>query len=196
MAEKAGYSVVYGDTDSIMIYSGVKDYAELLLNQLLICRCLKVGEALKREVNKQYKYLQIDIDYVFQRMLLLKKKKYAALKVTGVNNGTVTTQREVKGIDLVRRDWSLLTKVAGNQLLSFLFSESTRDEFRVKIGDYLINLSKKMKANQVPLDQYAITKSLTHSLKDYDMKNNSNNPHVVVALRMQKAGQIMNISFS
>ena len=196
MAEKAGYSVVYGDTDSIMIYSGVKDYAELVLNQLIMCRCLKVGEALKREVNKQYKYLQIDIDYVFQRMLLLKKKKYAALKVTGVNNGTVTTQREVKGIDLVRRDWSLLTKVAGNQLLSFLFSESTRDEFRVKIGDYLLNLSKKMKANQVPLDQYAITKSLTHSLKDYDMKNNSNNPHVVVALRMQKACQIMNISFS
>ena len=42
---------------------------------------MKIGESLKREINKQYKYLQIDIDYVFQRMLLLKKKKYAALKV-------------------------------------------------------------------------------------------------------------------
>ena len=35
---------------------------------------MKIGESLKREINKQYKYLQIDIDYVFQRMLLLKKK--------------------------------------------------------------------------------------------------------------------------
>ena len=157
---------------------------------------MKVGESLKKEINKQYKYLQIDIDYVFQRMLLLKKKKYAALKVTGFSNGQVTTQREVKGIDLVRRDWSLLTKTAGNQLLSFLFSEGTRDDFRIKIGDYLMDLSKKMKNNQVPLEQYAITKSLTHSLKDYNMKNNSNNPHVVVAMRMQNAGQIMNISFT
>lgn len=28
LAEKAGYTVVYGDTDSIMIYTGVKDYQE------------------------------------------------------------------------------------------------------------------------------------------------------------------------
>lgn len=157
---------------------------------------MKIGESLKREINKKYKYLQIDIDYVFQRMLLLKKKKYAALKVTGFSNGTLTTQREVKGIDLVRRDWSLITKVAGNQLLSFLFSEPTRDDFRIKTGDYLMALSKKMKTNQIPLEQFAITKSLTHSLKDYNMKNVSNNPHVVVAQRMQKAGQMLNISFS
>ena len=28
LSEKAGYSVIYGDTDSIMIYTGVKDYQE------------------------------------------------------------------------------------------------------------------------------------------------------------------------
>ena len=65
----------------------------------------------------------------------------------------------------------------------------------MKIGEYLDDLAKRMRNNEIPLEQYAITKSLTHALKDYNMKNVSNNPHVVVALRMQKAGQILNISF-
>ena len=158
---------------------------------------MKISESLKREINKQYKYLQIDIDYVFQRMLLLKKKKYAALKVVNYSNGKITSQREVKGIDLVRRDWSLITKMAGNRLLELLFSDSNEEEndFRVKIGEYLDDLAKRMRNNEIPLEQYTITKSLTHALKDYNMKNVSNNPHVVVALRMQKAGQILNISF-
>lgn len=177
--------MVYGDTDSIMINTGVKDYTE----------CMRIGESLKKEINKRYTYLQIDVDYVFKRMLLLKKKKYAALKVVSVVNGEVNTQREVKGIDLVRRDWSIITKTAGNQLLNYLFSDISRDDFRIKIGEYLTNLAQNMKEGKIPLEQYVITKSLTHSLRDYDSKNNANNPHVVVALRMQKAGQIMNISF-
>ena len=87
--------------------------------------------------------------------------------------------------------------MAGNRLLELLFSDSNEEEndFRVKIGEYLDDLAKRMRNNEIPLEQYAITKSLTHALKDYNMKNVSNNPHVVVALRMQKAGQILNISF-
>lgn len=177
--------MVYGDTDSIMINTGVKDYGE----------CIRIGEGLKKEINKRYTYLQIDVDYVFKRMLLLKKKKYAALKVVSVVNGAVNAQREVKGIDLVRRDWSVITKTAGNQLLNLLFSDISRDDFRIKIGEYLTQLAENMKEGKIPLEQFVITKSLTHALREYDSKNNSNNPHVVVALRMQKSGQIMNISY-
>ena len=42
---------------------------------------LKLGEAAKAAVNKHYKLLEIDIDGVFASMLLLKKKKYAAMKM-------------------------------------------------------------------------------------------------------------------
>lgn len=185
LAEQAGFVVVYGDTDSIMINTGTKDY-----NQ-----CIKVGELLKREVNRKYQYLQIDIDYVFQKMLLLKKKKYAALRVTGLQGPKILTSREVKGIDLVRRDWSLLTKSAGNFVLNVLFSYP-RDEFREHIGSYLKKISAQMRNGELKLEEYTITKSLTHSLREYDSKNNGNNPHVMVALRMQASGQIMNISLS
>lgn len=38
-----------------------------------------MGAELRREVNKQYGLLEIELDGVFKTMLLLKKKKYAAL---------------------------------------------------------------------------------------------------------------------
>lgn len=39
----------------------------------------------KREVNSLYKELEIEIDGVFKTMLLLKKKKYAALTIEEKN---------------------------------------------------------------------------------------------------------------
>ena len=66
----------------------------------------------KAEVNKLYKLLEIDIDGVFKSMLLLKKKKYAALTVSKVGDSYVTSQ-ELKGLDIVRRDWCELAKEAG-----------------------------------------------------------------------------------
>jgi DNA polymerase alpha subunit A len=67
----------------------------------------------KSEVNKLYRLLEIDIDGVFRSMLLLKKKKYAALSVSKIPDGSLRTTQEVKGLDIVRRDWCDLAKQAG-----------------------------------------------------------------------------------
>ena len=64
-----------------------------------------LGLDFKAEVNKRYKLLEIEMDGYFQRMLLLKKKKYAALVVEERQGGELVVKREVKGLDLVRRDW-------------------------------------------------------------------------------------------
>lgn len=69
--QKLGFNVVYGDTDSIMINSGTSKLKE----------SLEMGQRLKGEVNVLYKCLEIEIDGVFKSLLLLKKKKYAALKI-------------------------------------------------------------------------------------------------------------------
>ena len=54
-------------------------------------------------MNKAYRLLEIDIDGVFKSMLLLKKKKYAALNVSKGPNGEYVTTQELKGLDIVRR---------------------------------------------------------------------------------------------
>jgi DNA polymerase alpha subunit A len=68
---KLSFNVVYGDTDSIMINTGTQ----------VLKDALNMGKQLKQEVNVLYKCLEIEIDGVFKSLLLLKKKKYAALTI-------------------------------------------------------------------------------------------------------------------
>lgn len=74
LAESFGLDVIYGDTDSVMINTNATTYAQ----------AAKIGNDFKRAVNERYKLLEIDTDAVFERMLLLQKKKYAARKVDEV----------------------------------------------------------------------------------------------------------------
>lgn len=75
-------------------------------------------------MNKLYKLLEIDIDGVFKSLLLLKKKKYAALMVEQQGDGRYTTKQEFKGLDIVRRDWCDLAKESGKSVSCrfFIFS--------------------------------------------------------------------------
>jgi len=99
--------VVYGDTDSIFVNSNVTELAE----------ALKISAMLKKAVNDRYKLLEIDLDAVFQRLLLLQKKKYAAIKV---EDGTRTTT-EIKGLDMKRREYCALSKQVSQCVFFLVF---------------------------------------------------------------------------
>lgn len=71
-----------------------------------LAEALRISAEFKKAVNDRYKLLEIDLDSVFQRLLLLQKKKYAALKV---EDGTRTTI-EIKGLDMKRREYCTLSK--------------------------------------------------------------------------------------
>lgn len=90
--------MVYGDTDSVFVNSNVTDFED----------ALRISAAFKKAVNEQYRLLEIDLDGVFQRLLLLQKKKYAAVKI---EDGLGTkTSIEVKGLDMKRREYCALSK--------------------------------------------------------------------------------------
>lgn len=63
---------------------------------------------IKHEVNKLYKKIELDIDGVLRYLLLLQKKKYAAVTMTKLPNGELELKQEYKGLDIVRRDWCQL----------------------------------------------------------------------------------------
>ena len=90
LAEEKALQVIYGDTDSVMINTLADNYAD----------AIKIGNDFKRAVNGLYKLLEIDIDNVFQRLLLHAKKKYAAMNCVVVN-GKLETKMEV---DMSYRD--------------------------------------------------------------------------------------------
>ena len=67
----------------------------------------RIAEEIRAAVNAKYTFLRIALDGIFKTLLLLKKKKYAALKVLGQakSGAGVELKRETKGLDQVRRDW-------------------------------------------------------------------------------------------
>ena len=114
---KLGFTVIYGDTDSIMINTGTS----------MVPVALQQGHKLKAEVNVLYKCLEIEIDGIFKSMLLLKKKKYAALTIENFGTKDEKISREIKGLDMVRRDWCPLSKAVGEKVLSEILSGKQRD---------------------------------------------------------------------
>jgi len=174
-----------------------------------LARAKELGVRIRQEINKRHRILEIDIDGVFKNMLLLRKKKYAALKIVEQPDGTLTSQREVKGLDLVRRDWCPLSKDIGFkvslqrckrqdamqlrggderlirlslccvfQVLNEILSGLPREEVVEKIHAHCMALREAIKNNQIPLESFIITKSITKNIKEY--KDTANLPHIKV----------------
>ncbi|XP_024534663.1 DNA polymerase alpha catalytic subunit [Selaginella moellendorffii] len=168
--------VIYGDTDSIMINTGLDD----------LLKAKSIAAQVIKEVNKKYKLLEIDLDGVFKRMLLLKKKKYACVKVETSADGKLREVIEQRGLDIVRRDWSLLSKDVGNFILEQILSEGSREDVVDAIHDKLRKLQDDMRNGRIELEKYVITKSLSKRPEDYP--DSKNQPHVQVALRRKQEG--------
>lgn len=178
-----GLDVIYGDTDSIMINTRISDE-----NQLATVRTL--GEKVKKEVNKLYRTLELEIDGIFRSMLLLKKKKYAAKTVEELPNGEVKYGQELKGLDLVRRDWCIQSKDTGRFVTEQILSGQDTEVVVQKIFSHMEELAKKMRSNELPLEKYIITKGLSKHPADYP--DGKSQPHVQVAKMMLKNNRPVN----
>lgn len=169
--------VIYGDTDSVMVHTGTKDLKE----------ARAMGQVLKKAVNERYRLLEIELDGVFEKLLLLKKKKYAAVVLEELADGTLYRKLETKGLDLVRRDWCSLSVDTSNAVLEKIIGQNSGGEDVVESIHALLRQVATDVANDViPLEKYVISKNLTKEPEQYgDAKNQ---PHVTVALRMKERG--------
>ena len=172
LAESLQLDVVYGDTDSVFVNSNVTTYPE----------ALKVANDFKKLVNERYKLLEIDLDNVFERILLLNKKKYAAVKID--ESGERST--EVKGLDMKRREFSKLSKDASSAVLREVLSGEPTEVVVTKIHALLTDLAESVRGGAKPLDDFIIYKRLGKNPEDYPDKKSQ--PHVQVALRMKAKG--------
>lgn len=179
LAEAQGLKVIYGDTDSVMISTGVNDYST----------AVSIGNDFKKLVNAQYSKLEIDIDHVFSAILLTNKKRYAAQIVEPGPDGKLIKSLEVKGLDMRRREFSPIAKDASQQVLTYIFSEESIDDSLMHIYDYLGKLYQDIQSNKVPIVKYLVSMQLNRQLKDYG--DTANLPHVAVARRKTARGGLV-----
>ena len=175
-------NVIYGDTDSVFVYTGSIDLQEVRT----------IGQQIKQSINKLYKLLEIELDGVFKSLLLLRKKKYAALKLVDINaiesaDKALETLIETKGLDMVRRDWCQLSKDISKDVLDEILSGLPEEDVVQNIQRHLQKLGDAVRNNQIPIGKFIISKQLTKDPKDYtDAKSQ---PHVQVALSMIQVGK-------
>lgn len=170
-----GLDVIYGDTDSIMINTRIN-------NEKDIGQVTRLGEKVKKEVNKLYRTLELEIDGIFRSMLLLKKKKYAAKTVEMEGGKIVKYGQELKGLDLVRRDWCVQSKETGRYVTEQILSGEDSEIVVSNIYNHLESVASRMRSGELALEKYTITKGLSKHPNDYpDAKSQ---PHVQVAKSM------------
>jgi DNA polymerase alpha subunit A len=131
-------TVVYGDTDSVMIDSGMSDTSEALTTVHSICE----------SVSDEFIYIRLGIECVFLKMLLFQKKRYVAL----VYDGPGQSHQESKGIELIRRDWCGLTKYLSAFILDQFLSCDGKDHAIENIISELSRIAEMMRNDGKPRD--------------------------------------------
>ena len=169
-----GLEVIYGDTDSVMVNSNSTNYDEVM----------KIGQKIKIEVNKHYRLLEIEVDGVFKTMLLLKKKKYAALGISKGPDGNFISKQELRGLDIVRRDWCPLSRNVGGYVVTQILQSDSMEKVVETIGNKLRDVAAKINDGKIDLSEYAIARQLARDPDSYSDAKSL--PHVLVAQRLNK----------
>jgi DNA polymerase elongation subunit (family B) len=187
-----GSSVLYGDTDSIMIkWAGdvsvpiaytLAEEASAAITDLL--RSGKIPGASKPMLESAASAVTLANEKVYKPYLLIQKKNYAGFKYTLKGRAkpdsleSFDTCIDMKGIDAVRRDRTKLIKTLSSAVLDSLLLHQSLDLALQTIVETLDLVAR----NEAPLDWFVLSKSLKSS---YDSENQ---PHVAAWRRMALRG--------
>ncbi|KAI5672300.1 hypothetical protein M9H77_12664 [Catharanthus roseus] len=158
--------VIYGDTDSVMVQFGVPTVEE----------AMSLGRAAADFISGTFtKPIKLEFEKVYHPYLLISKKRYAGLLWTNPNK---YDKMDAKGIETVRRDNCLLVK----NLVTECLHKILIDRDIPGAVQYVKNTISDLLMNRVDLSLLVITKGLTKTGDDYEVKA----AHVELAERMRK----------
>ena len=167
--EAQGYSVIYGDTDSVMVNTGHVTMAE----------SFAIGKQLAVEATRLFPdTVQLEFEKVFSPYLLIKKKMYAGMKYE--DSPELTPKLDVKGLAVVRRDNCKFLR----DLLRDILYKVMRDNNPGGAYDVVRAGLAKLVTGNVPLSDLEISKSLRGEYKDVKQ------PHLTVVANMKARKEI------
>ncbi|MBR9677675.1 MAG: hypothetical protein GOU97_00025 [Nanoarchaeota archaeon] len=174
-SKKAGFEVVYADTDSVFIYK----------KKSVFRSARKTYEKFLKQINESlHGFMKMDFEGLYKKGLFISKKsdlvgakkKYALLDEHG--------NLVIKGFEYVRRDWSPLAKKIQLKVLKKVLAENASKN-AVKL---VKNELKKLRLGKTPLKELIISVQLKKKLENYS----SIGPHVAAAMKAEKKGYFIN----
>ncbi len=164
---KAGFNVIYGDTDSVMF--DLKDKTQQDATVLL------------EKINKDLPgSLELELENIYKRGLFVSKKtvkvgakkKYALL----AKDGSI----KIRGFETVRRDWCILAKEMQHKVLKTILDEGKAENAL----EYVRKIIQDIEKRKIDNDKMIIRTQLKKEIEAYEAIT----PHVVIAKEMQSLG--------
>ena len=167
-AEANGMKVIYGDTDSIVALLGGKKKEDAI-------------SFMKDYNSKLPKSMELELEDFYSRGVFVgkktdklqgAKKKYALISDTG--------RIKIRGFELVRRDWSRVSRDTQRAVLETILKEGDPK----KASDIVKETIRRLRAGEVPLSDVVVSTQLRKSIEGYDVKS----PEVSAAKKAVSSG--------
>jgi DNA polymerase-2 len=177
--EAGGRRVLYGDTDSLFVESGVDDpVAAIALGDSLVDQLNEELAAYLEERWQVASKLEVERERLYLRLFLPParhgsagaRKRYAGLVEEDGNRRVVFT-----GLEAVRRDWTSLARRTQRELYERLFSDQPVEE-------YLKRLVEQLRRGDFD-DELVYRKAMRKPPEAY---TSTSPPHVVAARKMSR----------
>lgn len=164
---KAGYKVIYADTDSTAFLTENKTESDTM----------KFLDKTNQELPG---IMELELEGFFRRGLWVTKrtgkigakKKYALLGKDG--------RLKIRGFETVRRDWCHLAREVQNNIIA----QVLRDGNEKKSLEYIQDIIKKIKKREIKKEDLIIRTMLQKPLSEYKAIT----PHVIAARKLQERG--------
>ena len=179
--EERGFDVLYGDTDSVFVRSGLaSDEAR------------GAGPRLATELNGAIEGYAMDAWRVTSRLEMEFEKLYLKLFLPSVRHGGAGARKryaglidgqdgvEFTGMEVVRRDWTELAKEVQRELYRRLFADEP-------LGDYLEQVAVALRGGELD-DKLVYRKGLRKRTTEYTANTP---PHVAAARKSRDPGRVV-----
>src|SRR3989344_4476455 len=177
--KKRGYEVIYSDTDSVFVKSGIEKYEDAEIEGRKITVVMNLF--FEKYIGNTYgtrNHLELEFEKVYKMFIMPKirseeagaKKRYAGLRVV---NGE--EKIEFTGMESRRRDWTEVSKKFQHELLDRIFHKK-------EISDYVKKFIKEVKEGKYD-DMLIYRKGLRKNVEQY---TKTTPPHVKAARKLKK----------
>ncbi len=167
-ADASGMRVIYGDTDSVVALLGDRTKED-------------ARNFMKDFNSKLPKSMDLELEDFYNRGVFVgtkggegkgAKKKYALISESG--------RIKIRGFELVRRDWSRVSRDAQRMVLETILKEGDPK----KASDIVKETIRRLRAGEVPLSDVVVSTQLRKSIEGYDIKS----PEVSAAKKAVQSG--------
>jgi len=170
--QKAGYEVIYSDTDSICLLQDKKNKQEVL-------------ELLKKINSQLPGIMELELEDFYKRGLWVSKrasesgakKKYALITEEG--------KLKIRGFETVRRDWCPLARELQSEVLKLILEDGKETRALELVKKTLKNLKER----KIQREEIMIHTQLKKPISEYKAIT----PHVIAAVKMKEKGMPVDV---